>query len=330
MFVFKVFNYTEKRDNLFRMEDILPDKYKEAFTDFIKHYDIDTIVPYPNRKLALKNKVERTCRFCGKKNPEAKFRKIAHLIPMAIGNKFLIHDSECDSCNEEFGLFEQSFVNFIGIYRTVDKIKGYEGVPKFKSKDNKLSVSMEKDEEGNEQIVLDINEERPVLTEKDSQIFTAIKHPYIPLNVMKCFYKIGYSLLRNDEIGDYKITLEIIKSKKHDTNLKELAKVFRFIFPVPIMGLKPFIMTCHKKAEYKSKNIPTKIIIIYFGRFMYQFFLINDKDKFLYTPNSECSWIRMQPYNNEIAGDSNGEEINLSGISVKKDDADSFKVYFTS
>ena len=96
---------------------------------------------------------------CGKGNPEVKFGKFAHLIPMAIGNKFLIHDSECDSCNEEFGLLEQSFVNFIGIYRTVDKIKGYEGVPKFKSKDKKLSISMEKDEKGNEQIVLDINEE---------------------------------------------------------------------------------------------------------------------------------------------------------------------------
>ena len=75
---------------------------------------------------------------------------------------------------------------------------------------------------------------------------------------MKCFYKIGYSLLRNDEIEDYKITLEIIKSKKHDTNLKDLAKVFRLVFPVPVMGLKPFIMTCRKKIEYQNREYSYK------------------------------------------------------------------------
>lgn len=205
MFIYKVYNYTEKRDYLFRIKDIFSDEHKKPFLDFIKYYYPDTIVPFPNKKLSLKKKSERTCRFCSKKHPEVKFSKEAHVIPRLIGNRYVIHDSECDVCNEEFSVFDRSMANYIGMFRTIDKIKGYEGVPKFKSGDNKLAISTEKDPEGNETLVLDLNEIEPDEKESGSKLLSAKKQPYIPLHVMKCFYKMAYSLLRVKKLMNIKL-----------------------------------------------------------------------------------------------------------------------------
>jgi hypothetical protein len=72
---------------------------------FFNTYEIDAFIPVVgSRPGPPKNKSERKCRFCGKSNPEVSFKKKAHLIPEFLGNKMLLSDFECDSCNYEFGL----------------------------------------------------------------------------------------------------------------------------------------------------------------------------------------------------------------------------------
>jgi transcriptional regulator with XRE-family HTH domain len=47
---------------------------------------------------------KRKCRFCGRTPTDgATFRKVAHVIPTALGNDYLKSAEECDDCNEYFG-----------------------------------------------------------------------------------------------------------------------------------------------------------------------------------------------------------------------------------
>ncbi len=80
-------------------------------------------------------KSQRVCRFCGKANGEVIFKKVAHSISEALGNKKIITNDECDSCNERLGTgIEQDLIHYLDLYRNFFKVKGKRGVPKLKGK----------------------------------------------------------------------------------------------------------------------------------------------------------------------------------------------------
>ena len=71
---------------------------------YANNYDVlASWLVQPGKKIILGEKEDRKCRFCGKRPPEVSFRKIAHAIPEALGNKSIQSLYECDSCNEAFG-----------------------------------------------------------------------------------------------------------------------------------------------------------------------------------------------------------------------------------
>jgi hypothetical protein len=52
------------------------------------------------------------CRYCSGRDPKT-FRKIAHTIPEALGNKWIISADECDACNAAFSLYEDALSNSV-------------------------------------------------------------------------------------------------------------------------------------------------------------------------------------------------------------------------
>lgn len=55
------------------------------------------------RKTALGNKNSRTCSLCKKSYPAVRFQQEKHIIPEALGNRWLITYNECDDCNQATG-----------------------------------------------------------------------------------------------------------------------------------------------------------------------------------------------------------------------------------
>jgi hypothetical protein len=55
----------------------------------------------------------RRCRFCRNTAPSVTFRKEAHVVPQALGNRSLLSWEECDSCNEAGSLFENDLVSVL-------------------------------------------------------------------------------------------------------------------------------------------------------------------------------------------------------------------------
>lgn len=73
------------------------------------------------------------CRFCEREAGAVTFRKEAHAIPAALGNKNVISKSECDECNRKYGeSIEIDLANFLGPLRTIFGIQGRKGVPTFR------------------------------------------------------------------------------------------------------------------------------------------------------------------------------------------------------
>ena len=267
--LFPVYNYTEKQLVNFRISNIFSGAYLKAFQEFIHYYVPDVVAPYALKYPRLKPRNERICRFCKKREPEVSFKNEAHVIPQFLGNKYLIHDIECDSCNLMFSKYESSFADSIGLLRTTDAIRGRRGVPKFKS--DGLIAYPEKDDSGKYTISIEISDSAKTTHNKedDTILLRTNKNPYIPLYIMKSLFKISYSLLNEDELDGYLHVEKIITTSEFDNKLTDYCKVL--IFSFQNYSCNPFAITFKKRPSFENMNIPTKVVLLYFGRFVYEF-----------------------------------------------------------
>lgn len=66
---------------------------------------------------------ERKCRFCGKSVPDTSFRKESHAISEGLGNKTLICNEECDTCNGRLAKVENNLMRYFDVRRAMFGIK---------------------------------------------------------------------------------------------------------------------------------------------------------------------------------------------------------------
>ena len=94
-----------------------------------------------NIKIGESDKSKRVCRYCNKKSPEVSFKKVAHSISEALGNKKIITNDECDACNEKFGEgIENDLILYLNLYRVFFRIRGKNGIPKLKGKNFEIEI----------------------------------------------------------------------------------------------------------------------------------------------------------------------------------------------
>jgi len=328
MWRFPVYNYSERKNMIFNIHEIFSGEYLQAFETFIAHYSPDVIAPFAKKYPKLKPRKERQCRFCKKSYGEATFKKDAHVMPQFIGNKYLIHDIECDDCNSLFSKYETSFASYIGLQRTTDKISGKRGIPKYKNKEGTLIAYVEKDEKGKEVISIDCKESESAkyMAEGNSILISAKKMPYIPLHVAKSLFKIGYSLLNENEISEYDIIEKVLSTSIYDDKLSDYCKIVKFTFPDKFH--EPFLIGYKRNKSSDHVNIPKRIFMLCFGRFAYEFILLNSKDRFMIEKGGNGKIIYTPPYWDLRLGAPQQQFFDFSNPEVKRDDVETFKFTF--
>lgn len=142
--------YLEGRNSGLTEEDAnkyLNEKYqtiKSLFSTEFEYYDIQTFGETPRKtNIGTKpTKGEGACRFCKLTVEDgAKFKKVAHTISEALGNKQIITKDECDVCNGHFGdKVEPHLIEYLNLHRVYFRIKGKNGVPKIKYKNGYIEV----------------------------------------------------------------------------------------------------------------------------------------------------------------------------------------------
>jgi hypothetical protein len=317
---FNVIDYITNARIDFTYDNPFAGNIGKAFDQFHEVYEPDMIVRHPDRKPKLAPPRKRACRFCIQDFPAVTFRKTAHVIPQWMGNNNIVHDCECDTCNELFGTYEDSFSKFFGIRRTTEFFKGQDGIPSFRSGDGKLTVRYGIDKEGKN--LLTIEGTAREITGIDGGIeFHTTKQPYVPLHVMKCLYKIGYSIIDPVDLPHFNPIRKIITSTELDHLLTNFAGVVKYTLPNPAHS--PMLVRYKKKASGQSFSHPSTVITLHFGRYAYQFFLIENRDTFMFAQGEAFNFIFSPPPLTDHQEEIIIEKIELSDTSKRKGELDS-------
>lgn len=152
-------------------------------------------------KIFFGEKNNRRCIYCGKTKDEVTFKKDAHVVPAALGNRILFNYNECDSCNEHFfGVYENELANYLMLDRIFIGARKRNGLPKYKPNPkggtsiehlpNSNTVSIKIDElEGkfeiltdykNKEVIYKINEPIPYRPADICKALTHMIWPFLP------------------------------------------------------------------------------------------------------------------------------------------------------
>ena len=105
------------------------------FGKLMNSYEMFVFDENTRQSIGERDKSKRVCRYCNKSKPEVSFKKVAHSISEALGNKKIITNDECDTCNEKFGKgIENDLILYLSLFRNFFGIKGKKGIPKLKGK----------------------------------------------------------------------------------------------------------------------------------------------------------------------------------------------------
>ena len=197
----------------------------DEFGGIFNNYDIRVFCEKTIKKIGEPDKSKRICRFCNRNATEVTFKKTAHTISEALGNKKIITNDECDSCNQYFGTgIENDLIRYLDLYRNVFAVKGKNGIPKLKGKNFEIETSVAKtgkkevkikqiltDEEIN-----DPNREDFKLKLESTQTVTA-------QNIYRTLTKYALGVIERTELENFTKTIDWVNCKKDLDSLPKVA-----------------------------------------------------------------------------------------------------------
>ncbi|KIA92274.1 hypothetical protein OC25_17740 [Pedobacter kyungheensis] len=248
-------------------------QYREALEHFQMHYDIQDVIITPTEVQPKgKPKSERVCRFCGRKNDPGAFKSVSHLIPEMLGNKYLFADFECDKCNQQLSKYENDLAYFLGIFRTLFRIKGKRGIPTFDSKSNTVRAKDEDFYGGRAFNIEETSDQYKSFKfdkETGSCTITYKKHGYIPINLYKILFKIALSVLPQEDAGQHQRAYQFILSEQKYDWVAGMCKIVYFDLPFDFRMTLP-VCYLFKKREVQAK-LPTHFFMFHFQHMVFQF-----------------------------------------------------------
>lgn len=188
--------------------------FKATFEKYnLYYFDADN-----KKSIGEKNKTIRRCRFCFRTQEDgATYKKEAHAISFALGNRNIINYEECDSCNEYFGeTIEKNFIEHYDFLRVFHGIKGRKGNVKIKTPSFSMS-----NENGNIKIY-NARSNIDELAQNRISHHTGKTHKHIPERNYQFLCKIALSLLPSSELIHYKETISWVRYNQKSGSLPKI------------------------------------------------------------------------------------------------------------
>lgn len=269
----------EKELNLLnnRISEINEAEIQRLFGPLMENYelvnfDLDT---HSKIKIGEGKKAKRNCRFCRKSEPEVSFKKEAHAISEALGNKKLIINEECDDCNELFDKkIERDFIYYHDLVRTMFGIKNKDNVvPKMKGK----GFEFFKSDMGNLSIAIMESREHGQQAIPDSVNFDTGRKIKLQ-NIYKALCKFALSLIDSKHINHFGETIKWLRDEKDAPRLPKVAVLHNHLSLV-----KRPELTLHVRNN-KNYKVPHLVGEFKFTFYVYIFIVplsTNDSRNFL-------------------------------------------------
>lgn len=306
-----------------QLKQKLPEKLLRELYSFESTYVKEKLI-YGKDNIVLNDSGIQTCRFCKKQKGEVSFRKKAHVFPALMNNSKLKSNFECNNCNEKFGKYEADFGEYFSIERAVYGLtKRNNIIPTHKHPNGSIKIKEVTEESMMERygIKTDLSEDPYVLlfSNLDSEIYDFVKNnpksnklnlpivkkPYRPLNVYRVFLKIGFSLLKEEELKNFERMRQFLINdkldvKKDQENKNQLLSIS--IRELPDFYRYPFACLFDKRNKNTTIDVD-KIFVLFWLNRTYQIPFFSDE-------NSKNKAIREYnycplagPYANSIADD---------------------------
>lgn len=212
---------------------------------FFKEYKVNC---YFHEKIGELERPKRVCRFCGKRMPDVKFEKVAHVVPESIGgNKNLVCYEECDECNAYFGKkIERNLCNWFNYRRSINQIKKKSGgVPKaygrnYVVENGKVSIFPDKD----------------ITKEKEIKLIGA--DTVTLQGIYRAFCKIAIDLIETKYLEQLKTTIEWIRFGKPKSSRYPQIAQMAGLFKVD----EPIVYIFTRKDGHDTDDAPLHICIL--------------------------------------------------------------------
>lgn len=240
--------------------------YKEMMDSLSENYE--PLICYhlkDDKKIHLGDKKERKCRFCGKEHPDVSFKMVTHAVPEFTGNKILISEYECDTCNALFSKMETQMSNYMNLYHTAAQVFGKGGVPSYKpNSQQKSRIDLGADKvniksvEGDEPIIS--------LDEANKTITYQGHRSYVPQMIYKCLTKMAMTIMPKEELDDFSGTLDWLQDKiQFNRNLIVRYRFYPGMRPLPFVSCMLF-----KRKENAKKAVPYCLFCVAYSNFVFQ------------------------------------------------------------
>jgi hypothetical protein len=220
-----------------------------------------------NKKIYLRDRKPKTCRFCNNSYPVVTFNKTAHTIPRFTGNNALISYYECDTCNGIFSKMETQMTNFMHLDHTLFFVEGRSGVPKYKNTNETEIVC------ANNHIEITNVDPSKIIESKEENGFyyKDIVPTYIPALVYKCLTKMALSIIPEDSLIYFKDTLKWLIGNDQQVagyNIPKLKALFTAIVSThKLPGITCYVFQRNEQAE---KSLPFSIFFLAYANFVFQ------------------------------------------------------------
>lgn len=267
---------TKEMDDLF---GVLMDSYEMFAFDANRKNNI---------KIGESDKSKRVCRYCNKKSPEVSFKKVAHSISEALGNKKIITNDECDACNEKFGEgIENDLILYLNLYRVFFRIRGKNGISKLKGKNFEIK--------NEETIKIDIlsDEEIAVSDCNDFQVRLKTTEKITTQNIYKTLSKYALGVIDRTQIVNFKDTIEWINGKRNIDNLPKVAILSSY----DLFSTHPKLSVYLRKSE--DNKLPYAVAEFRFTYLTFVYIIPNsnkDTTDFTQDDNFEYFWSFFKHY----------------------------------
>lgn len=250
------------------------------------------------KKEFLGNVQNKQCIFCKKGKSETSFKKDAHIIPAALGNRSLFNYDECDNCNEKiFSKYENDLLNYLQLERILIRGKPRKGSPKYRPINSKSFIASDP---GTNQVTISVDENEhvfEVIEENTQENILLLKcnnlPPYSPVGICKTLAHMGFSVLTDDMRDRFSYLFDWLNS---DLSILPLYLDIAFI---PGGGMSHVILEIWESIPLETCNYPIFIRLTY-GHKILTFYVPINKD--VDTTPPVIDFVKNVPENIKIEG----------------------------
>ena len=200
----------------------------------------------------------RICAICGRSSSEASFKKVAHLIPEAFGNKSLFTNEECDECNAHHGSSsDEQLAMMWNADRVLSCIPGKKGRVRAAARSGSSYIGS-KDDPDIVDIVQKPADDSVLITQNPDSVqivFPQVR--YKPMSALRSVARMAYLTLHPNVRSRCTVTLDWIR----DESAVPAAAFVDFRYagkPSSFVGISVWV-----RRESENREIPQFVAMFY-------------------------------------------------------------------